>query len=70
MNCCSHLFEIVDVTPNTPNGCEECLKLGGAAICRHSGSTKPCGHRRVCNANALVGGLNGRRRSGITDNNG
>ena len=22
MNCCSHLFEIGDVTPRTPNGCE------------------------------------------------
>jgi len=28
MNGCSHLFEIGDVTPITPNGCEECLKIG------------------------------------------
>ena len=28
MNCCSHLFEIGNVTPITPNGCEECLKMG------------------------------------------
>ena len=28
MNCCSHLFEIGNVTPGTPNGCEECLKMG------------------------------------------
>lgn len=28
MNCCSHLFEIGNVTPRTPNGCEECLKMG------------------------------------------
>ena len=28
MRCCSHLFEISDVTPKTPNGCEECLKMG------------------------------------------
>jgi len=26
MNCCSHLFEIANVTPSTPNGCEECFK--------------------------------------------
>jgi hypothetical protein len=28
MNCCSHLTEISDVTRKTPNGCEECLKIG------------------------------------------
>jgi len=28
MNCCSHLFELEDITPRTPNGCEECLKMG------------------------------------------
>ena len=28
MSCCSHLPENSNVTPKTPNGCEECLKLG------------------------------------------
>jgi hypothetical protein len=25
---CSHLDQVRDVSPNTPKGCEECLKLG------------------------------------------
>lgn len=28
MRCCSHLSEINSVTPKTPNGCDECLKMG------------------------------------------
>ena len=28
MRCCSHLSEVSNVTPKTPNGCEECLKMG------------------------------------------
>src|SRR5215203_4437048 len=44
MRCCSHLFEINNVTPKTPNGCEECLKIGD-----------PWVHLRLCQTNC---GLN------------
>jgi len=40
MSCCSHLFEIGnDVTPKTPDGCEECLKTGDRWV--HFGFCQP-----------------------------
>ena len=46
MNCCSHLFEIGDVTPITPNGCEECLKMGDQWL--HLRLCVTCGHVGCC----------------------
>jgi len=42
MNCCSHLFEIGNATPITPNGCEECLKIGDRWL--HLRLCVTCGH--------------------------
>ena len=46
MNCCSHLFEIANVTPGTPNGCEECLKMGDQWL--HLRLCVTCGHVGCC----------------------
>jgi hypothetical protein len=47
MSCCSHLFEIGDdVTPKTPNGCEECLKMGDRWV--HLRLCVTCGHVGCC----------------------
>jgi hypothetical protein len=46
MNCCSHLFEIGNVTPRTPNGCEECLKIGDRWL--HLRLCVTCGHVGCC----------------------
>jgi len=46
MNCCSHLFEIGSVSPRTPNGCEECLKLGDRWL--HLRLCVTCGHVGCC----------------------
>jgi hypothetical protein len=46
MNCCSHLTEISNVTPKTPNGCEECLKLGDRWV--HLRLCATCGHVGCC----------------------
>jgi uncharacterized UBP type Zn finger protein len=46
MNCCSHLSEINNVTPKTPNGCEECLKLGDGWV--HLRLCVTCGHVGCC----------------------
>ena len=46
MNCCSHLFEIGNVTPRTPNGCEECLKMGDRWL--HLRLCVTCGHVGCC----------------------
>ena len=37
MASCTHLGEIREVTPRTPNGCEECPKIG-----------QGCVHLRLC----------------------
>jgi hypothetical protein len=46
MSCCSHLFEISNVTPKTPNGCEECLKIGDRWV--HLRLCMTCGHVGCC----------------------
>jgi uncharacterized UBP type Zn finger protein len=46
MNCCAHLFEIGEVTPKTPNGCEECLKIGDRWL--HLRLCVTCGHVGCC----------------------
>ena len=43
---CKHLSEIRDVTPRTPNGCEECLKTGGRWV--HLRLCLECGHVGCC----------------------
>lgn len=45
---CSHLDQIRDVTPRTPNGCEECLATG----CRwvHLRLCLTCGHVGCCDS--------------------
>ena len=46
MNCCSHLSEISNVTPKTPNGCEECLRMGDRWL--HLRLCVTCGHVGCC----------------------
>lgn len=46
MTCCSHLSAISNVTPNTPNGCEECLKIGDRWV--HLRLCVTCGHVGCC----------------------
>ena len=46
MNCCSHLFDFTDVIPNTPSGCEECLKTGDRWV--HLRLCVSCGHVGCC----------------------
>jgi hypothetical protein len=43
---CSHLDQLRDVAPNTPNGCEECLKLGMQWV--HLRLCQECGHVGCC----------------------
>ena len=46
MRCCSHLFEISNVIPKTPTGCEECLKIGDQWL--HLRLCMTCGHVGCC----------------------
>lgn len=43
---CKHLKEIRDVTPRTPDGCEECLKTGDGWV--HLRLCEICGHVGCC----------------------
>jgi uncharacterized UBP type Zn finger protein len=43
---CTHLSEIRDVAPRTPEGCEECLKTGGRWV--HLRLCLECGHVGCC----------------------
>jgi uncharacterized UBP type Zn finger protein len=43
---CAHLGEIKDVDPRTPQGCEECLKMGGEWV--HLRLCMSCGHVGCC----------------------
>lgn len=45
---CSHLDQIRDVTPRTPNGCEECLKTGSDWV--HLRECLECGHIGCCDS--------------------
>jgi len=44
---CSHLDQIKDVEPNTPDGCEECLAIGDEWV--HLRLCMSCGHVGCCN---------------------
>jgi uncharacterized UBP type Zn finger protein len=45
---CTHLDQIHDVTPNTPDGCEECLALGDTWV--HLRLCMTCGHVGCCDS--------------------
>ena len=43
---CGHLREVHEVTPNTPDGCEECLASGDMWV--HLRLCMTCGHVGCC----------------------
>ena len=43
---CEHVVQARDVKPNTPNGCEECLKSGMRWV--HLRLCQECGHVGCC----------------------
>jgi uncharacterized UBP type Zn finger protein len=45
-NQCTHLTQIRDVSPNTPEGCEECLAMGAEWV--HLRLCLSCGHVGCC----------------------
>ena len=45
---CTHLDQVGDVTPRTPNGCEECLASGDRWI--HLRLCLTCGHVGCCDS--------------------
>ena len=45
---CTYLDEIRDVTPKTPNGCEECLQIGDTWV--HLRLCLICGHVGCCDS--------------------
>jgi uncharacterized UBP type Zn finger protein len=45
---CTHLDQIKDVTPNTPDGCEDCLKMGDSWV--HLRLCLSCGHVGCCDS--------------------
>jgi uncharacterized UBP type Zn finger protein len=48
MTSCSHLAEIKNVKPRTPQGCEECLKTGDTWV--HLRLCMECGHVGCCDS--------------------
>lgn len=48
MATCTHLEQIKDVTPKTPDGCEECLKTGDSWV--HLRLCETCGHVGCCDS--------------------
>ena len=45
---CTHLDQIRDVNPKTPNGCEECLQIGDTWV--HLRLCLICGHVGCCDS--------------------
>jgi uncharacterized UBP type Zn finger protein len=45
---CTHLNQIRNVTPRTPQGCEECLKIGQKWV--HLRLCLECGHVGCCDS--------------------
>lgn len=45
---CTHLDQIRDVEPRTPDGCEECLKSGDSWV--HLRECLVCGHIGCCDS--------------------
>jgi uncharacterized UBP type Zn finger protein len=48
MSACTHLNQIRAVTPRTPQGCEECLKMGDTWV--HLRLCLECGHVGCCDS--------------------
>ena len=49
VKACSHLKQVSqDIQPNTPNGCEECLKMGSDWV--HLRLCLSCGHVGCCDS--------------------
>ncbi len=48
MSNCSHVKDIQDVQPHTPNGCEECLRTGDRWV--HLRLCMTCGHVGCCDS--------------------
>ena len=44
---CEHMDQVQDVTPKTPEGCEECLEMGDTWV--HLRLCLICGHVGCCN---------------------
>ena len=45
---CPHVKEIKNPAPNTPNGCQECLKMGDSWV--HLRLCEECGHVGCCDS--------------------
>ena len=45
---CMHLNQIQNVSPRTPNGCEECLAMGDTWV--HLRECLECGHIGCCDS--------------------
>jgi Zn ribbon nucleic-acid-binding protein len=45
---CTHLDHILDVKPQTPNGCAECLKMNDTWV--HLRECLECGHVGCCDS--------------------
>jgi len=45
---CTHLDQVHDVQPRTPNGCEECLAIGDTWV--HLRLCLSCGHVGCCDS--------------------
>lgn len=48
MSLCEHLQSALDHSPNTPDGCEECLATGDAWV--HLRLCLECGHVGCCDS--------------------
>jgi uncharacterized UBP type Zn finger protein len=48
MKTCSHAAAVLTHTPNTPQGCEECLRLGDSWV--HLRLCRECGHVGCCDS--------------------
>jgi hypothetical protein len=48
---CPHLVQIRPVTPRTPEGCEECLRLGTPWV--HLRLCRTCGHVGCCDSSPM-----------------
>jgi CPA1 family monovalent cation:H+ antiporter len=48
MAICTHVEDLVDVEPLTPEGCAECLETGGTWV--HLRLCLVCGHVGCCNS--------------------
>lgn len=48
MNACTHLDQIRNVTPSTPNGCTDCLAIGSSWV--HLRECLSCGRVGCCDS--------------------